>query len=83
MKKRAIDDDNFDMIVINKEKVGRDVCIEYHCNVNGTDFLEAVENFFEETGIKVSPTTVEKIAHEVFQAGCAFWRKYQFEMLWF
>ena len=47
----------------------------------GVDFLEVVEEFFEEAGIEVEPEVVEKIADSVFHKGFCLWDGFQFEML--
>lgn len=69
------------MIVIDKKAVGKNMCVAYHREVRGVDFLEAVEEFFEEMGIEVEPETVEKIAAGVYHKGFSIWDSFHFEML--
>ena len=71
----------FDLVVIVKERLGKGVSICYYAPVAGVDFLEAVEDFFEDAGIEVEPEVVEKIADSVFHKGFCFWDGFQFEML--
>ena len=71
----------FDLIVIVKERLGKGVSICYYAPVAGVDFLEAVEDFFEDAGIEVEPEVVEKIADSVFHKGFCLWDGFQFEML--
>lgn len=71
----------FDLIVIEKSRVGKGMCICYVAPVAGVDFAEAVYDFFEDAGIAVRQEVVEKIADEVFHKGFCCWDDFQFEML--
>ena len=71
----------FDLVVIEQDRIGKGVSICYYASVAGVDFLEAVEEFFEEAGIEVEPEVVEKIADSVFHKGFCLWDGFQFEML--
>jgi len=71
----------FDLVVIDSTAVGKHMCVAYHRKVRGVDFLEAVEEFFEEMGIEVEPETVEKIAAGVYHKGFAIWESFHFEMV--
>ena len=75
------DSSKFDLVVIDATAVGKKMCILYHASVQGVDFLESVEYFFEDAGIEVEPETVEKIANEVFHKGFSKWEDFHFEML--
>ena len=63
----------FDLIVIEKGRIGKGMSICYYASVAGVDFLEPVEEFFEEAGIEVEPEVVEKIADSVFHKGFCLW----------
>ena len=71
----------FDLIVIEKSRVGKGMSICYVAPVAGVDFAEAVYDFFEDAGIAVRPEVVEKIADEVFHKGFCLWDGFHFEML--
>lgn len=71
----------FDLIVIEKSRVGKGMSICYVAPVAGVDFAEAVYDFFEGADIAVNPEVVEKIADEVFHKGFCCWDDFQFEML--
>jgi selenophosphate synthetase-related protein len=71
----------FDLIVIEKSRVGKGMSICYVSPVAGVDFDEAVYDFFEDAGIAVTPETVERIAKNVFHKGFSLWKDYHFEML--
>jgi len=75
----------FDLIVIEKSRVGKGMSICYVAPVPGVDFAEAVYDFFEDAGkdagIVVRPEVVEKIAKNVFHKGFCCWDDFHFEML--
>ena len=71
----------FDLIVIDKSRIGKGMSICYVAPVAGVDFLEPVEEFFEDADIAVKPEVVEKIAKNVFRKGFCCWGDFQFEML--
>lgn len=71
----------FDLVVIEQDRIGKGMSICYYASVAGDDFLEPVEEFFEEAGIEVEPEVVEKIADSVFHKGFCLWDGFQFEML--
>jgi hypothetical protein len=71
----------FDLIVIEKDRIGKGQSICYYAPVPGVDFLEPVEDFFEDAGVEVEPEVVEKIAETVFNKGFCLWNGFQFEML--
>jgi len=71
----------FDLVVIEQDRIGKGISICYYASVAGVDFLEVVEEFFEEAGIEVEPEVVEKIANDVFHKGFCLWDGFQFEML--
>ena len=79
MKKQSTN--RLGLIVIDNKAVGKHMCVAYHREVRGVDFLEAVEEFFEEMGIEVEPETVEKIAAAVYHKGFATWDSFHLEML--
>ena len=71
----------FDLVVIVKERIGKGVSICYYAPVAGVDFLEAVEDFFVDSGIEVEPGVIDEIAEAVFNKGFCLWNGFQFEML--
>ena len=71
----------FDLIVIEKSRVGKGMSICYVAPVPGVDFDEAVYDFFEDASIEVEPEVVERIADEVFHKGFFLWKDFHFEML--
>ena len=70
----------YGMIVIDKTAMDK-MCIVYTTAVRGVDFVEAVENCFEDIGIEVDVEEVDRIADEVFHKGFANWDMLHFEML--
>ena len=68
------------MIVIDKKALNK-MCVVYTTEVRGVDFLEAVEECFEDIGIEVDSEDVERIASEVYHKGFSNWEDLHFEML--
>ena len=70
----------FGMIVIDTDALAK-MCVVYATDVKGVDFLSAVEECFEDIGVDVDYSDVEKIAKEVFHKGFSNWDTLHFEML--
>lgn len=71
----------YTLVVIDFNMAGKKMCIAYHADIPGTDFLYAVETFFEDAGIEVDEVTVEKLASEISRRGFAVWEDFHFELM--
>ena len=79
MKKKSVN--RLGMIVIDRNDIGKKMCVAYQCEVRGTDFVSAVEDFFEDAGIGVEPEEVDQISEDLFHKGFSTWDSFHFEML--
>ena len=71
----------YTLVVIDFKSAGKGMCIAYHADVPGDDFLYAVETFFEDVGIEVDEMTVEKLASDISRKGFAVWEDFHFELM--
>ena len=79
MKKKSVN--RLGMIVIDRNDIGKKMCVVYRCEVSGVDFVSAVEGFFEDAGVGVEPEDVDQIAEDLFHKGFSTWDSFHFEML--